>query len=215
MGLVLSGAAGQLPEKSHKLISIAHRNADRLILIINDILDLDKITDGAMVFDNANANLLTIANEAFEAVDGFRERFDVNLKLEIKDTDLVSYVDPNRLVQVLVNLLSNAIKFSPTGGDVTVRLATHGDLNRVSVIDCGEGIPDADQRTLFERFVQVGVKNRAATGGTGLGLSIVKEILNKQGGTISFESTFGLGTTFHIDLPKSEHNVEVDQAESA
>ncbi|UWR25674.1 ATP-binding protein [Sulfitobacter sp. S223] len=105
-------------------------------------------------------------------------------------------------MQVLVNLLSNAIKFSPPGGVVTIRLAHHQSYNRISVIDRGDGIPDADQKALFGRFVQIGLKNRAATGGTGLGLSIVKAILEHQNGTISVDSTLGQGTTFHVDLPQ-------------
>lgn len=201
MGLVLAGSAGAIPDRVRGMIEIAQRNADRLILIINDILDLDKISDGAMLFDNVDTNLSAEIGTAVELVAGYSERFSVKVEIGALDTDLVSYVDPNRLVQVLVNLLSNAIKFSYASGTVTVNLTRHEDFNRITVVDAGEGIPESEQKLLFERFVQVGVKNRAAAGGTGLGLSIVKAIVEKQGGRISFESTLGLGTKFHVDLP--------------
>jgi signal transduction histidine kinase len=213
MALILSGAAGEASEKMLQMVKICHRNADRLILIINDILDLDKMTDGAMVFDNENVQLVQLVNEAIEAVDGFKERFDVMVHIDVVDANLTSFVDPNRMVQVLVNLLSNAIKFSLAGDRVTIRLLRHGDQNRMSVIDNGEGIPIDNQDTLFGRFVQVGAKNRAATGGTGLGLSIVQAIVKNQGGVISFESEVGVGTTFHVDLPSAadaQNDVETD-----
>ncbi len=204
MGLVLAGSAGALPERARDMVQIAHRNADRLILIINDILDLDKIADGAMVFDNAHTPLVEVIDAAVEAVAGYRQRFDVKADLVIEARDAVAFIDPNRLVQVLVNLLSNAIKFSPAGAAVTVRLQDNGAFNRISVTDRGEGIPASEQRFLFDRFVQIGTRNRAATGGTGLGLSIVQAILDKQNGHITFTSQVGVGTTFHVDLPKPD-----------
>lgn len=202
MGLIVSGAAGELSDKAREMVLIAQRNADRLVLIINDFLDLEKFSDGQMVFDDTPSDLLPVVYDAVEAIAGFQGRFDVTVEIDAQDSDLRSLLDPNRLVQVLVNLLSNAIKFSPPGGVVTIRLAHHQSYNRISVIDRGDGIPDADQKALFGRFVQIGLKNRAATGGTGLGLSIVKAILEHQNGTISVDSTLGQGTTFHVDLPQ-------------
>jgi signal transduction histidine kinase len=201
MGLILSGAAGDVSVKALQMVEIAQRNADRLILIINDILDLDKIKDGAMVFDNTETELIEAVNDSIEAIVGFLDRFEVQLDVDVQDEGLISNIDPNRIVQVLVNLLSNAIKFSPEGGHVTVQLKQHGRLNRISIIDNGEDIPVSDQTSLFGRFMQVGSKNRAATGGAGLGLSIVKAIVESQGGKVSFESQEGLGATFHVDLP--------------
>lgn len=204
MGLVLAGSAGAIPRRAHEMIQIAHRNSDRLILIINDILDLDKIADGAMVFDNAEVNLNDVIETAAEAIAGFSQRFDVGVTVVSDCPDAVSFVDPNRMVQVLVNLLSNAIKFSPTGGNVTISLSFHDGFNRISVADTGDGIPLADQELVFQRFVQFGQKNQAATGGTGLGLSIVQAIVEKQGSQISFNSVFGSGTTFFVDVPVYE-----------
>lgn len=201
MGLVLAGSAGEIPQRVHDMIQIAHRNSDRLILIINDILDLDKIADGTMAFDNSEVEISDVIHIAVEGIAGFSERFDVSILVEIDTSSAVSFIDPNRLVQVLVNLLSNAIKFSPAGGSVTVGLTQHLGYNRLSVADAGEGIPAAQLESLFQRFVQIGAKNRAATGGTGLGLSIVKAILEQQGGKISVESAVGRGTTFFVDIP--------------
>lgn len=201
MGLLLAGTAGEIPERARDMIRIAQRNADRLILIVNDILDLDKIADGAMVFDNSEVRIANVIEAAVEGIVGFSQRFGVHVAVEIDTPDAVSFVDPNRLVQVLVNLLSNAIKFSPYGGTVTVGLTQQDGFNRLSVADNGEGIPTEQHELLFKRFAQIGATNRAATGGTGLGLSIVQAILDKQDGKISFESKVGHGTTFHVDIP--------------
>ena len=209
MGLILSGAAGELTDKSQKLVSMAYRNADRLVLIVNDMLDLDKIADGAMILDNRDVDLETVATDAIEAVSGFQGLFSVDIIVDVAEPGLVSTVDPNRMVQVIVNLLSNAIKFSSAGSTVTLRISRQGAANRISVIDTGEGIPDDAQPTLFDRFVQIGAKHRAATGGTGLGLSIVKAIVDLQGGEIHFESSVGVGTTFHVDLPCAENELSV------
>lgn len=201
MGLLLAGSAGEIPEKAHSMIQIAQRNADRLILIVNDILDLDKIADGELAFDNSEVRVGEIIEMAVEGIAGFRDRFDVKVVTEINAPDAISWIDPNRMVQVLVNLLSNAIKFSPAGGTVTIALSQHAGFNQISVADMGEGIPKDEQALLFQRFVQIGAKNRATTGGTGLGLSIVQAILDKQGCKINFESEVGGGTTFFVDIP--------------
>ncbi|MBU2981451.1 hypothetical protein KO498_06445 [Lentibacter algarum] len=201
MGLLLAGSAGEMPERARNMIQIAQRNADRLILIVNDILDLDKIADGTMAFDNSEVRVADVIETAVEGIAGFRDRFDVSVTTEINAPDALSMIDPNRMVQVLVNLLSNAIKFSPAGGNVKIALSRHAGFNRISVADMGEGIPKDEQDLLFQRFVQIGAKNRAATGGTGLGLSIVQEILAKQDCKISFESEVGGGTTFFVDIP--------------
>lgn len=214
MGLVLAGTAGDIPPRAQDMIQIAQRNADRLILIINDILDLDKIADGAMVFDNADTTLKDVIDAAVESISGFRGRFDVDVTVQIDTPMAMSFVDPNRLVQVLVNLMSNAIKFSPIGSEVQVQLGRYGDFNRISITDQGEGIPEAEQELLFKRFTQIGATNRAATGGTGLGLSIVKAILEKQSGHVSFDSEVGRGTTFYVDLPRSAKESEMTQKKS-
>lgn len=213
MGLILAGKVGDFPNGAHKLVSMAHRNADRLILIINDILDLDKLTDEAMVFDNARTPLTTVIEDAVQSINGYCDDYSVAVETDIHDHALVCDIDPNRIVQVLVNLLSNAIKFSQPGGLVQVSLQPRGPLNRISVIDHGDGIAPQDQDALFQRFVQIGAKHRAATGGTGLGLSIVKAIVEKQGGKISCESEIGIGSTFHVDLPAAQHVQSVDDAQ--
>lgn len=216
MGLVLSGAAGALPDRARDLIEIAQRNADRLVLIINDILDLEKIAAGAMEFDLDEMQLSEIVAEAIDAIAGFSNRFDVKIEVKGIREGLVSQIDPNRMLQVMSNLLSNAIKFSPTGGTVTISLTSRGLINRISVTDHGVGIPAAEQAAMFDRFAQAGNQNRAATGGTGLGLSVVKAIVESHEGTVTFESDEGVGTTFHVDLPAvtttSAANINAGQA---
>ncbi len=202
MGLLLSGSAGELPDKALALLEIAHRNADRLVLIINDILDLDKISNGQMDFDIQNVDLVDLLREADQANAMLQQRFGVDVALEGADTPVPFRSDPHRLLQVLTNLLSNAYKFSPPGGRILLTLEDFEDSVRISVKDQGQGIPSAEQSKIFDRFADMTNSDRAAKGGTGLGLSICKAIIESLGGTIGFETTEGVGTTFYFNLPK-------------
>jgi PAS domain S-box-containing protein len=202
MGLVLSGAAGALPEKVKDMLEIAHRNADRLVLIINDILDLEKIDAGAMNFDLASRDITAIVDEAIRASEQFSSRFDVTVTAKGLDQPMFAVFDANRTMQVMTNLLSNAAKFSRPGGVIEVSLTSKDDIVRVEVRDHGRGIPADQQGKIFERFSQVSAPERQGVRGTGLGLSIVKAIIENQGGTVGFHSNENVGTTFFFELPQ-------------
>ncbi|MDF1669971.1 MAG: ATP-binding protein [Roseovarius sp.] len=201
MGLVLSGAAGKVTDKTRDLLEIAHRNADRLILIINDILDLEKLDANAMVFDNQIEDMSEMLREAVEAIGPFSNRFDVNVITQGLDAPVMAYFDHNRMMQVMTNLLSNAVKVSPTGGKVVVELCPTETGLRVEVSDQGKGIPEEKQSAIFERFSQLASESAPRMRGTGLGLSIVKTIVEKQGGTVGFTSKEFEGSTFFFHLP--------------
>lgn len=181
------------------LVRVALKNSDRLVRIINDILDIAKIEAGELPMAVALADVHGLLAAATESVEGVARDKQVEVRA-MADAGLPHVpVDQDRMVQCLVNLLSNAIKFSPPGGTVTVRAtAVPGGLVAISVSDQGRGIPPDQLARVFEKFHQVGGPNRQ---GTGLGLSITRAIVEQHGGTVDVSSEVGVGTTFTITLP--------------
>ncbi|MCB1342160.1 MAG: PAS domain-containing protein [Pseudooceanicola sp.] len=214
MGLLLSNAAGDMTDKARSMLSIAHRNADRLVNIVNDILDVEKIAAGQMEFNIKRAPLVNVLEEAVVANEPFASRFDVSVDRKGFDTALLADYDFDRTLQVMTNLLSNAAKFSPPGGKIEVSLEQSGDQLRINVRDFGKGIPAEVQPRLFQRFVQAPGQPRSVNG-TGLGLYICKLIMTQQGGAIGFESTEGEGAVFHIELPRASGDAESDPVATA
>ena len=213
--LLLCSSDLNLPDKALALLEIAHRSSDRLILIINDILDLDKVASGEMVADMRETDVAELVRETYSAMLVLHDRFDVTVDTIGTDAPLPFVTDPNRFIQVLTNLLSNACKFSPQGGRVTIELSDSQDELRVSVRDEGGGIPAAEQYKIFQRFADMPNSDRAAKGGTGLGLSICKAIVEGMGGTIGFQSREGVGTDFYFTLPKSKLNRQMAHLSTA
>lgn len=205
MGLLLSNAAGELPNSARVLLEISHRNAERLVLILNDILDLQKIADDGMAFERAPLDAVELVHEAIAASSVFMQRFDLEVQVIGDEVPVMLHSDANRLMQVLGNLLSNAAKFSPSNGMITVRIAKADQRVVFSVSDQGEGIPPDEQFKIFERFADMSNSDRQKKGGSGLGLSICKAIVDKLGGTIGFESQMGQGTCFFVSLPQGEN----------
>lgn len=204
IGLVLSGAAGIMPDKARSLLEIAHRNADRLVLIVNDMLDLEKIGAGQMTFDMRPFSAATLIEETLSANEAYLQKYGVHVQTSGVDTSAAVTCDPDRMLQALGNLLTNAAKFSVQGGEVRLALDLSEDEVTFSVSDDGVGIPAEDQATIFERFTQAKSADRARTGGTGLGLSIVKAIVENHDGRIDMTSHEGQGTTFRLVLPRAQ-----------
>lgn len=201
LGLLAGGVAGALPERAAKLIGIAHSNSERLVRLINDILDIEKIESGNMTFHNVPVGLPLLLTQVAEANRGFADRFGASVTVAAEHAEIVARADPDRLTQVLTNLLSNAVKFSGEGGQVSLELTPGERWHRITVRDNGPGIDEAFQSRVFEKFAQEDSSNTRQKGGTGLGLAIAREIVTRLGGRISFESTVGVGTAFHLDLP--------------
>lgn len=204
LGLLLSGALCTLPEQAAPLVQIAHRNSRRLTALINDLLDMEKVSAGQMEFRLQRQSLSRLLDQAVEDTLGFAQQYSVKIDLDTGESDCLVEVDAGRLLQALNNLISNAIKFSKTGGTVDVRAEAQAGRVRVSVIDHGEGIPLAFQSRLFTKFSQADASDTRRKGGTGLGLAITRELVVHMGGEVGFESEPGAGATFWIELPRCD-----------
>jgi DNA-binding response OmpR family regulator/two-component sensor histidine kinase len=204
LGLLAGGLGGELPPQASRLIKIARRNSERLVRLINDILDIEKIESGRMTFDMKPVPLQALVAGVIEANKSYAEEYGVRAELITDVTNLTVSTDSDRLVQVVTNLLSNAIKFSPTGGVVRIGIERHGQEARLSVRDEGPGIPEEFKSRIFSKFAQADSSDARQKGGTGLGLSIAKEIVECLSGRLSFQTCLGAGTTFYVDLPLAE-----------
>ena len=200
LGLLSGGAGGALPEKAGRLIGIAHANAQRLVRLINDILDIEKLEAGKLELDIRPLDLREVAARAIDGASGYASELGVELRL-IDGEGAPVRGDADRLIQVVTNLLSNAAKFSPKGGEVRVAVYREARIARLSVVDRGPGIPDAFRSRIFSKFAQADSSDTRTRGGTGLGLVIAREIAERHGGRLWFESAEGEGATFHLDLP--------------
>jgi signal transduction histidine kinase len=201
LGLLAAGVAGPMPTAAARLISIAHANAQRLVRLINDLLDTAKIESGEMVFDFAAVDLRAITEQAIDANRAIAELKGVRVRLDMTSANFTVRADADRLVQVLTNLLSNAIKFSPKDGDVVVKVIRQAVTGRVTVRDHGLGIPQEFKSRIFGKFAQA--KNNGAhhVGSSGLGLNIASKIVAQHGGIIGFKDAPGGGTIFHFEIP--------------
>jgi PAS domain S-box-containing protein len=204
LGLIRVSAAGRLPQQAAHLLEIAEANCQRLVRMVNDLLDMKKLDAGQMSFNFQRCEAHTLLTKAVEANQGLAASRGVGVQLDVAAQSAVLYVDPDRFIQVITNLLSNALKFSPDDEDVVVTLETRGDNVRVGVRDRGAGIPAEFRPRIFESFAQangaVGEK-----GGSGLGLSIARRIVTGLHGQIGFEDAEGGGTMFYVELPNAGH----------
>ncbi len=201
LGLVLGGVMGPLNVQTEKLLSIAHQNSERLVRLINDLLDIDKIVSGKMEFEWQWVELSTVVEQAIETNQAYALNLGTQIVLTSSPIPAQVKIDSNRLLQVLANLISNAAKFSPHGSKVEVFMEKIGETVRVSVRDHGNGISDEFRSKIFEKFSQADSSDTRAKGGTGLGLAISKVLVEQMGGSINFYSEAGKGSTFYFELP--------------
>jgi PAS domain S-box-containing protein len=212
LGLLAEQWASELPKSAARLLAIAHTNSQRLVRLINDILDIEKLESSRVVFNLSEVNLRSLVEHAIEENRGFAESYGVRVRLDAASAASEVNADPDRLAQVVTNLLSNAIKFSPAGEEVLVAVENNGNVVRVSVRDHGCGVPVDFKPHVFEKFSQADGTTSRQKGGTGLGLSIVKQIVERLGGEVGFDDAAGGGTIFHVELPAWNENIagEVD-----
>jgi signal transduction histidine kinase len=202
LGMLAGPLAAGLTDKQRSLTDMALRNADRLTLLVNDILDMEKIESGRMVFDVQSYDLNQLLHDAADTNRAYAEARGVILAIGTLPRALRVDVDAHRIQQVMANLISNAVKFSEAGGIVTLTAEEERGTARVAVHDRGPGIPEAFKARIFERFAQADSADTRAKGGTGLGLSIARAIVERHGGTLAFESKPG-ATSFTFTVPLS------------
>jgi len=199
--LVTSGAAGTLPDKARALLDIAEKNAARLLLLVNDILDLVRMDAGKISYEREELDLNEMVQNAINETAEFARLHEVDVAYAAMNGPLKLQGDPARIAQVMTNLLSNSIKFSPKGATVKIEAGRSEGRLRLTVHDDGKGVAKDQQSAVFDRFTLGETSDHHATGGSGLGLTIAKEIVTAHGGEIDFISEPGQGTTFCGTLP--------------
>jgi len=197
LGLLASGAAGPLPDQVVEVVVLAERNAIRLMALIEDILDLERLETGTIELQMTRVPIASILRRAMESLAAFGAH---GVTVDAPNVSSSIDVDADRIVQVLVNLLSNAVKFSPPGGVVTIAVTVDGQWTEFRVIDHGRGVPAGHRHAIFERFRQVDPSDAREKGGAGLGLAICKSIVEQHGGSIGVESEEGAGSAFWFRL---------------
>ncbi|MBJ6766107.1 PAS domain S-box protein [Myxococcaceae bacterium JPH2] len=202
LGLLSGGVAGPLEPQVGQMIGIAHKNSERLIRLINDILDLEKMASGKLDITLEPAAMEPLLMQALEAHRGHADESGVELELISDAPGVWARVDSDRMGQVIANLLSNAIKYSPQGACVTLGLRRAGPHLRIWVEDRGSGIPEAFHARIFQKFAQADGSDSRRRGGTGLGLSIARGLVERMGGVLQFTTELGRGTTFWFELPE-------------
>jgi PAS domain S-box-containing protein len=200
--LINSGVLGDLDKDVGDLTAVAERNGQRLLDLINDILDIEKIESGKLSMDPEVLALDELVSESLVLNHGFAERFKVRFEVGGALLPVKVLADRKRLLQVMTNLVSNAAKFSPQGEAVQVTMDDQGERVRVSILDRGPGIPDSFRSRIFGRFAQADSSVTRQKGGTGLGLAICKRLIELMDGRIGFANREHGGTEFYFDLPK-------------
>ncbi len=216
LDLLYSGLVDPSSQKGRHVLSIAVDNSDRLVKLVNDILELERLESGRIQLIPRMVSTRQILQEAYEVVELMAERAEV--RLEVADTDMLLWADCDRVIQVLINLVGNAIKFSDPHSVVQMsvkQIATEqitaqisdgiskaADYVKFTVIDQGRGIPPDKLDAIFERFHQIDTSDSRSKGGTGLGLAISRSIIRQHGGNIWAESTLGEGSRFYFAIPR-------------
>jgi PAS domain S-box-containing protein len=196
------GEPGSVPDQEHRgLLQIALNNCERLVRIINDILDVSKIESGNLVLHKKAVNVADLVRQSIDVVAGAARNANVRLEARLPADLRPVMVDPDRIVQAIVNLLSNAVKFAPSGSTVTIAATGSDQFVTVAVSDEGEGIAPENLNRLFRKFQQVDSSSSRRRGGTGLGLAITKALVEQHGGRIYVDSELNKGTRFSLTLP--------------
>lgn len=201
IGLLHGRVFGDLPVQAVQMVELAQANVKKLQLLINDLLDMDKLIAGKMQFDIQPQPLLPVIETALHDNQSYAQQYQVRYRLQADADDLWVNIDSMRLQQVMTNLLSNAAKFSPPGADVDILLQRQAQQALIRVIDRGCGISDEFKTTIFSHFSQADSSDSKSKGGTGLGLAISKQLMTRMQGSIGFYSDQGKGSEFYLLLP--------------
>jgi signal transduction histidine kinase len=201
LGLINAETLGELPGKAKAMVQIAYQNSERAVRIINDILDVEKISSGGLEMRIEVVKVTDFLQQALAVNQVYGVKYQVGFLLETAPADMQMAADPDRLMQVMANLLSNAAKFSAPGSAVRIRAYERETLVRIEVEDYGTGIPESFRERVFEKFAQAHSSTSQRSDGTGLGLSITRKLVEAMEGTIGFTTIPDQGTTFYFELP--------------
>jgi two-component system sensor histidine kinase VicK len=218
LGLIAGGALEKRPEKIPQMIDIALSNCDRLVRLVNDIVDFERIGSGTLPLQQGEWNAIDLLQRAITAEKAAAARARLTFRIDAQPVDV--WVDGDRILQVLGNLVRNAIKFSEKGGEI--RLAARASSEKeitFEVQDQGQGIPEEKLDLIFDRFQQADASDSRLRGGTGLGLALCRGIINQHGGRIWATNNPGGGSTFSFTVeqyfPKSDAETDQEAGESA
>ena len=202
LALMESGCVGELPAQARQLLQLANSNCKRLTELINDLLDIEKLSAGMMQFNLQPYSVLALVTQSLADNCHYGQARHISLELQAQQIDeqLFIEVDALRFAQVMANLLSNAVKFSPEDGVVTVNIQVQDEV-KITVSDTGPGISEEFKPAIFKRFSQADGSNTRQKGGTGLGLALSKQLVENMGGCIGFDSVIGQGASFYIIFP--------------
>ena len=201
LGLLKSNIEDNNPEILASMLDIAYNNSERLLLLINDILDIEKIESGKMEFNFSKENINDLIKDCINQNSGLANKYQVSFNLTATPELPLISMDKDRIFQVLNNLMSNAAKFEPNGGTIEIESKLINNKVYVSITDHGSGIPDEFHDRIFQAFTQADTSNTKGVAGTGLGLSITKTIIEHHNGGISFDSIPNESTCFYFTLP--------------
>lgn len=203
LGLLSSGIVGELNDEAQGLIRIAEQETDRLVRLINNLLDLAKMESGTFKLQKEWVSVQQVAEACADSLLGLAQTAGVNLQIHRPQEEIEALLDQDRIQQVVTNLMSNAIKYSPRGGAVTIAYHVTSDKYlEIDIIDRGPGIAQHDQELIFEKFRQATQPESKLVKGTGLGLAITKALVEEHGGIVSVRSEPGKGSTFYFTLPE-------------
>jgi signal transduction histidine kinase len=210
LGMINSYLTDDISFQARTLVNMAYQNGKRLSVLIDDILDFEKLNANRMEFNYEPLLLTPFLTHAIELNRVFAETYKVNFTLAPPTCESMIIADEHRLMQVMTNLLSNAAKHSPPGEEVFIYIDKIGNKVRVAVKNAGEGVPLSFRPHIFQKFAQADNSSLRKNNGTGLGLAISKAIIDKMGGEIGFTSEVGQGATFYFDLPLASINPHLE-----
>jgi len=199
--LLMLGMAGPLSDQQKHFIGIIRNNAERMVALVNDLLDISRIESGRVQLDLRAVHIHEVVGQVVGTLQGRAQNKNIVLQVDVSENLPPVWGDSNRVAQILTNLISNAIQYTPPGGRVTISAHLNGDMLEVSVTDTGIGISKEDQRKIFDRFFRADDPLVQETPGTGLGLPITASLVQMHGGQIWVESELGEGSTFTFTLP--------------
>ena len=197
------------------MIDIAYNTSDRLVRLINDFLDMERIESGRMEYSMGTVDVMAVVERALHKIEPYAADPDLAFVVTDAVSELDVVGDEDRLMQMMANLLSNAAKFSPPHGRIEVSVTSDAAEVLVAVTDHGPGVPESFTDEIFQKFTQADSSDTRSQDGTGLGLSISKAIVERHGGSIGFDSEPGRGSTFFFKLPRSEQTLSADRLDPA